>query len=315
MYTSNTGGKTLNRSKRASVCTLLAMFSLGFACVCFSLAAQAADGAPVAENMELTTYRNVSVGGRLQAVDPEGDVVLFELTTPPMKGSLDLDSDGRFVYSPGEDKKGRDYFGFRAVDALGNTSQEATVIIKIMKQKSSVSYDDLDGSATERDAVRLAENGVFTGIGIGASLLFEPGEPVTRGEFLAMCMKLTGAQVLTGVSATGFTDDQSMPAWLKPYVATALMDGYVTGRTGAFGPTFDGCELITCSEATVMLDNVLALSDSSVFDSAAPVWAAQAAANLSACDMLPYGCGYGETLTRADAAAMLSAALDVLDKR
>ena len=39
--------------------------------------ALAVSGAPVAENLELTTYRNVSVGGRLAAVDPDalsGDV-------------------------------------------------------------------------------------------------------------------------------------------------------------------------------------------------------------------------------------------------
>ena len=39
-------------------------------------AAFAANGAPVAENLELTTYREVSVGGQLAAVDPEGDSYL-----------------------------------------------------------------------------------------------------------------------------------------------------------------------------------------------------------------------------------------------
>ena len=39
--------------------------------------ALAANGAPVAENLNLTTYRNVCVGGQLTAVDPEGFRRLF----------------------------------------------------------------------------------------------------------------------------------------------------------------------------------------------------------------------------------------------
>ena len=49
------------------LCTLLATFTFAFA----------ADGAPVAENLELSTYRGVSVGGRLAATDPEGGALRF----------------------------------------------------------------------------------------------------------------------------------------------------------------------------------------------------------------------------------------------
>ena len=67
--------------------------SIAILIVCLSLLAGAAlavevetvtvstvsDGnsAPVAENLELRTYRNVSVGGRLNAFDPEDDVVSY----------------------------------------------------------------------------------------------------------------------------------------------------------------------------------------------------------------------------------------------
>lgn len=73
----------------------------------------AANGAPVAENLELTTYRNVCVGGQLSAVDPEGDAMTFEITTQPSKGTVELTDDGRFVYTPDTNRKGRDYFGYR----------------------------------------------------------------------------------------------------------------------------------------------------------------------------------------------------------
>ena len=103
--------------------------------LCLNLAAPAlAEGtAPIAENLELKTYRHISVGGRLSAYDPDGGEVSFQITTPPTKGDVQLEEDGSFVYSPYYNKKGRDYFGYRARDAAGNISQEATAIIHIEK--------------------------------------------------------------------------------------------------------------------------------------------------------------------------------------
>ena len=47
--------------------------------------------------------------------------------------TISLNEDGSFVYTPRENKKGRDYFGYKAIDPEGNVSQEATVIIRIQK--------------------------------------------------------------------------------------------------------------------------------------------------------------------------------------
>ena len=91
-----------------------------------------ADGlAPVAENFEIKTYRNTAVEGRLTAYDPEQDIVSFEITTFPRKGEIRVEQNGDFIYKPFEDKKGRDYFGYKAIDSQGNVSQEGTAIIRI----------------------------------------------------------------------------------------------------------------------------------------------------------------------------------------
>ena len=95
------------------------------------LAAQALGGAPTAENLELTTRRNMPVGGQLIARAGEGDRLTYAITTRPVKGELRLLENGRFVYTPRQNKKGRDYFGYRAIDSEGQVSQEATAIIRI----------------------------------------------------------------------------------------------------------------------------------------------------------------------------------------
>ena len=95
--------------------------------------AGAAGSAPVAENLELVTRRNTPVEGLLSAKDAEHDLCTFEITTKPVKGDIRLKEDGRFLYTPQPNKKGQDYFGYRAIDREGGVSEEATVLIRIEK--------------------------------------------------------------------------------------------------------------------------------------------------------------------------------------
>ena len=292
----------------------IATMSAALALCVGALPVIAENAAPVAENFEFETYREISFGAQLAAVDPEGDTVSFEITTPPKKGKLDLDEDGHFVYSPAEGKKGRDYFGYRAIDAEGNRSQEGTVVIKIAK-KSPVCYVDMDGSASHCSAVKLAECGAFVGKRLGGDYYFEPESSLTRGEFLALCMSVTGADTLGGVVSTGFADDEQIPAWLKSCVASAVSDGVIKGRRGADGVYFDAGSTVTRAEAGVMLDRLLRLTDVGWLSAGegVPAWAAQSAANLGACS-IPSAMD-GAPLTRAEAADMLAAAMSVIEKR
>ena len=292
---------------RKYIAAVLACLSL----CALMLPALADSSAPVAENFEFETYRGVSFGGQLAAVDPDGDAVSFEITTQPKKGSIELSDDGSFVYCPEDGKRGRDYFGYRAVDANGDRSQEATVIIKLKKNKS-VSYVDMDGSASYCSAVRLAECGAFVGKQIGGEYYFEPQKTLSRGEFVAMCLCVTGTDVLRGVVSTGFADDGSIPDWQRAYVASAVRDGVVKGKSGAQGAVFDAEAEISRAEAGVMLDRLLSLTNVSCENSG---WAAQSAANLDACGIMDSENVDSAALTHAEAADMLAAAMNVLGRR
>lgn len=273
--------------------------------------------APIAENMELRTYRETAVGGTLQAVDPEGDLVTFQICSAPGKGAVTLDG-ADFVYMPDARKKGKDSFTYTAMDTRGNVSAEARVTIRIDKQSGKVCYADLDGDARAYAALRLAEEGVFTGERVGGAWCFSPDLPVTRGEFLAMCASLTGMEPLEGITRTGFSDDEAMELWLKPYVSAALMCGVVQGSAGdGGGIVFDAGRAITLAEAAVMLNNFLSITDSTGVISAenVPVWASRAVGNLTACDIYLPSFRAELSLTRGDAAAMLSAAMDVCAQR
>lgn len=272
-----------------------------------------ADGtAPVAQNLELCTYKNVTVSGKLSAFDSENDVVMYEITTPPVKGSVELCDDGNFIYTPNKDKKGRDYFGYKALDAEGNRSQEATVIIKIEKQKKQVSYADMDGLAGEYYAAALSEAGIFTGENICGRYCFYPERTVTRGEFVSMCIRASGEPIVENVMSTGLNDDGSIPDWMKSYVLASVMCGQEYENE-----VFDAEEGIGRTEALLLLNNALGINDVSYLlpETALSSEASQACANLSAVGLIREGELKEETLTRIEAAELIVKALELVKNR
>lgn len=282
-------------------------------CVFLAIPCLAEDDAPVAESFEFSTYRGVSYGGQLSAVDPDGDVLSFEITTKPVKGTIELSDDGSFVYTPADGKRGKDYFGYKAVDKDGNRSQEATVIIELLKQETDVSYTDMHGTAEEYAAVRLAECGAFTGCKLGDEYYFAPDETMSRGEFLSLCLELTDADVLSGVVSTGFFDDAAIPVWQKEYVSTAVRDGIIKGYEGKNGAVFNSESDITKAEAVAILSRTLKLADVSYvnLNDSIPVWIVQDTANLYANDIVRDLSSMNAPLSRAEAAIMLSNAMNI----
>ena len=302
--------------KKKQLAFVLALTLLAALTPVFAASGGERSGAPECEHFELKTYRETSVGGQLKATDPEGDPVTFRLTTDPMKGTVTLEPGGAFVYTPADGKKGKDYFGFKAIDSEGNESDEATVIISIEKQKTAIRYADLAGRAEAYAATYLAEAGVFTGRQVADTALFEPDAVMTRGEFLALCVAASGEPILQDVRATGFGDDSLIPAWSKGYVSTAVLCGSVQGYSAGGAMVFGPDREITRAEAAVMLDRTFsdpgAAEAVSVTDAsgAVPAWAAQSVARMTAASVYPAGADPDAALTRAEAAQMLVNAMN-----
>lgn len=116
-----------------AACLFLFLFLVSALFVPAAEPAYAEGQPPLAESFELSTPMNTPYEGQLTAMDKDSDKLFYEITTQPVKGEIQLNEDGSFVYTPRENKKGRDYFGYKAYDPEGNYSQEATVIIRIKK--------------------------------------------------------------------------------------------------------------------------------------------------------------------------------------
>ena len=100
------------------------------------VAVQITDTAPIApddtfnvnENQPLTPAVGADVSRNDS--DPEGDPVIVQLTTGPQQGTLDLNSDGQFVYTPVPGFFGTDNFGYTDSDGV-QSSGVATVTLPV----------------------------------------------------------------------------------------------------------------------------------------------------------------------------------------
>lgn len=91
---------------------------------------KAVNDAPVGTNMNLAVVEDTPVSDKLAATDVEGDKLTYTLEAAPSKGSVVVNLDGSFTYSPFKDLNGNDTFTFRAHDATA-ASTPAIVSISI----------------------------------------------------------------------------------------------------------------------------------------------------------------------------------------
>lgn len=278
--------------------------------------------APVAQNLALSTYQGIAITSSFSAVDPEGDLLTYQVVDSPARGQVTLEENNSatFWYTPYENKKGSDVFSYVAIDSMGNTSEPATVEVTITVPTCGVSYADMTGNPAHYAAMRLAEDGIYVGRQMAGVAYFDPDQPFTREEFLVLSMAVTQTQPLDGVSTTGFYDDQDISTWAKGYVSAAVMQGAGLGQQNEEGQVvFSPSDSITQLEAAVMLEQLLCSTDIPIHTTSVsqeiPAWASQSVANLEALDVIAPGATLSDTLTRGQAAEMLSAALDVMDSR
>lgn len=233
------------------------------------------DKAPVAEDSDLETYKNLANEAKLKAHDPEGQALTYTLTRQPRRGTVEIREDGSFTYTPKKNKVGTDSFTYTATDPAGNVSREATVTVEILKPTDSRQYTDTAGTDCAFTAQWLRETGIFSGESISGQSCFSPDAEVTRGEFLAMLMQTLDLPVERSVAYTGFSDECA--DWLKPYLAAALRCGIVSGYPSQDGAVFCPDQPVSGSEAATMISNALNLSApaDAMTQEAVPVWAAQ----------------------------------------
>lgn len=258
---------------------------------------------PVAKSSTLETYKNLENQGVLDACDPEGEALTYTLVKPPKRGTVVIQEDGTFTYTPKKNKVGKDSFTFTVTDPQGAVSEEATVSIEIRKPLDASTYQDV--TTGQFEAMWLKNTGLLVGSTIVGESCFYPDAQVSRGDFLAMAMKLLEIPLDDSLTTSGFADEDTAAQWLLPYLATAMRLGVISGSQRAGQAVFRPNDPITGAEAAVMLENMLLLPADGALQTAAPDWAAEAVQAMAQAGVSVSA--PGDELTRMEAAKMLYA--------
>jgi large repetitive protein len=105
---------------------------------------------PVAESYTGTTPEHNAHNGQLEASDPDNDTLSFSIETDPGHGSVVVNSDGSFEYTPDDDHTGLDTFEFRVDDGNGG---------------SDVDQADITTEATDENITGTANSETLYGLG------------------------------------------------------------------------------------------------------------------------------------------------------
>ncbi len=265
----------------------------------------------------VSTYKNIAYYGTMKAVDPENDMLYYEIVSMPKKGHLTItDSNyGTYKYKPAEGYTGKDSFKYTVYDKYGNKSETVSIKIKVEKNNPEVIFHDMTEHWAYNAAIKMVNGGIMNAeTAENGTLHFNPDQKITRCEFIAKAMSAAGYTVRGTSVNTGFLDNNQIPQTYKGYVAAALKLGFIKGVKTTGGYVFNPNENITRAEAAVFINNIVGLpvpAVKTVFadNNAIPAWASDAIYALNETGIIN-GMGEGylspyATLTRAQTAQIL----------
>lgn len=105
--------------------------------------------APVASDLMQTTQADTELKGKLAGSDSDGDALSYSIASQPGNGSVTLNADGSFTYTPKADSTGSDQFTYQVSD--GNTLSAAATV-KITINPLEVNFGNYSRKAFEQQA-------------------------------------------------------------------------------------------------------------------------------------------------------------------
>ena len=215
-------------------------------------------------SLSLRTQAEISLYGRMEGSDPEGDKLEYIIAAFPKNGYLTVTDGeiGTYRYTPSNDFTGYDSFTYVLRDEYGNYSEPREVGIRVIERMSSEVYADMTNRSEYNAAVAMSALGIMNGRTLGDGKYFMPDETVSKAEFVAMAMKASGMRADSSLTKTFFDDNTDIPAALVSYVATAQRLGIVDGNLKEGGLIFEPNRGITKNEAAGIIAGILGLKTS-----------------------------------------------------
>jgi hypothetical protein len=220
------------------------------------------------------------------------------------------------------DEIGKDKFTYVVRDEFGNYSEPMTVTVRVSERMCETVYRDMEEREEYNAAVAMTAMGLMNGRQMGDDLYFDPDNPVSRQEFVALAMKCAGIRIDSSLASTFFDDDDEISPSLKGYIATAQRIGLVSGDFKDGQLLFSPEEQLCRYEAAKILSSVIGVDENaeeSVFatDEDIPIWARSGVAAM--CSIGAFrpedASSLSDKITRADVAEYLYRISEFLGKK
>ncbi|WP_410499839.1 retention module-containing protein [Chitinibacter sp. S2-10] len=170
---------------------------------------------PQGNDVSVTTTEDTPVSGQLVAQDPDGDTLVYTPNTQPGHGSVVVNKDGSWTYTPSQDYNGSDSFTVTVTDGKGG-SDTLTIKIGVTPVNDSATIAGQDSGAVTEDSNVQAGNTLQIGGQLtvsdpdgAAEENFQP-QTNTPGTYGSLSIDSTGAWSYTannGQSAIQSLDD------------------------------------------------------------------------------------------------------------
>jgi hypothetical protein len=200
---------------------------------------------PVAMNDTYSTSLgelNVSASAGVKAndVDADGDYLFVELVNTTVNGSLNLDSDGSFIYTPNTSFIGTDSFTYYITD-LDKNSSTVTVTIYVNTTVVNNVTDDADNETTSGDNVTVNVSSEVYPLLLNFQL-YNGNVLVNESNFTAnSSLDLpTNYSVPTGLAAGNYTLNLSLYSSTNELLNKTTLAEFEIKSTGGSGDNNDG---------------------------------------------------------------------------
>ncbi|HWR61626.1 MAG TPA: S-layer homology domain-containing protein, partial [Clostridia bacterium] len=161
-----------------------------------------------------------------------------------------------------DEQQGRwDYIGGIAGSEPGTIAVSLSGFSKyaVLENSSLKLLEDVDITRWSRDPIySLVYSNIAEGVKIGEKYYFNPGDYITRAEFIKMLSAgLRAEDQVSGDVTLPFADKKDIPDWALEYVKAAFANGWVNGRLVGDERLFGPNEQITREEACAILGRML----------------------------------------------------------
>ncbi len=118
------------------------------------------DSPPIAAYQAATTSENTVLTGQVSANDPDNNPLTYSVVSAPLNGTLALQSNGSFTYTPNTNTTGPDSFTFEAFDGIAYSNVATVSIVVYGGNAAPVAYNE-SYAAPENATLTVSAPGIL----------------------------------------------------------------------------------------------------------------------------------------------------------